>query len=467
MIGDGLVTEHAKQIWWSGVEAARADRLLRRHIQTTGNRLQIGNARFSGEAIHRVVLIGFGKAAEAMAYGFLDQTMAWLQQHQISVCGQLHIPTANPDVIPKDAPLLRNLPNQQWVSRVELLSLRPRGTNQTSRSIVKATQSLLELIRQLGPGDLVVSLISGGGSALLCSPFTEITVADQISLTKTLSENGANIQQLNTVRRCIDQVKCGGLTLANPAEHQISMVLSDVIGDDLATIASGPTWITHRPYREAMQILQEFDPQRVVSEHVTRYLESHAQSKVPEAIKHQIPHVLVGNNWSGVEAAAQHARNLGYHVIAEISEPPEKVSTKAEQLVEAITDCDRPTCIVSGGEPTLKLASREKRGIGGRNQQLAIEALQKWWLRHPDESNGPDFCFLSAGTDGEDGTSHAAGGYCDRQTMKSIHQQKLDLENHIEHNDAERLLRATENLLFTGVTHTNICDIRVFIALPK
>lgn len=467
MIRDGLVTEHAKQIWWSGVEAARADRLTRRYINASGNTLRIGDSIFSGDAISRLVLIGAGKASEAMAYGFLSQTKAWLEQNQITVCGQLHIPVADQDNLTSDEPVLRNLPDSQFFSHVNLLALRPRGENRTSQPIVEATQRLLKFVKHLGPRDFVVSLISGGGSALLCSPAEGITVGDQITVTNALSENGATIQQLNTIRRCIDQVKCGGLANANAAGHQISLVLSDVIGDDPSTIASGPTWVTDRPYRKAIKILQAFDPEQVVSKKVTHYLETKARLSTPEPTRIQNPHMIVGNLGSGVEAAAQQARSLGYRVIAEIAEQPELLSSQAEHLVATLTGCVQPTCVVSGGEPTLQLAPIAQRGIGGRNQQIAIEALQKWSLRYPINSNCPEFCFLSAGTDGEDGLSQAAGGFCNRQTLHSIREQKLNLENHIRCNNAERLLRVTDSLFWTGNTHTNICDIRVFIAQPK
>lgn len=467
MIEDGQVTEHAKQIWWAGVNAARADRLIESHVRTAGNLLHIGKQTLPGDSISRLALVGAGKAAEAMAYGFLTQTEGWLDRNQVNLCGQLHIPNLHPVSPTDDTPILRNFSNQQLIKNLNVLPLRPYGLNQTSQPIVEATQRLLRLVKNLGPGDVVVSLISGGGSALLCHPVEGLTVEDQITVTRTLSESGASIQQLNTLRRCIDQVKCGGLKIANHAEYQFALVLSDVIGDDLSTIASGPNWVTDRPYQKALDVLQKLELKHTSSENVTRYLRSKADSQSVKSTRSQIPHTLVGNTRSGVEAASRYARALGYQVIMEIAEQPERLSAKARQLIATIAGCQQPTCIVSGGEPTLNLAPLEQRGIGGRNQQMALEALREWSLRYDHTEDVPDFCLLSAGTDGEDGPSQSAGGFCNRQTLRTIQTQKLDLQRHIDHNDAERLLRATDNLFYTGTTHTNICDIRVFIALPK
>ena len=462
---NGSLTLDAKNIWAAGVAAARADRLLIPCVDAQGDTLRIGNCQFSVPQVERIFIAGAGKAAFAMAIGFLSKTEEWCAEHAVKIDGQIHtpdFPTLTADGQTAD---LARLKNPNLLKRIRLLSLRAKHANFPNADTVNASQRLSQQLSELGEKDLCVALLSGGGSALLCQPVKGTTLNDQLTVIQVLSENGADIQQMNTVRRCIDHVKSGGLAAVSRAQFNLALVLSDVIGDDMATIASGPTWFSPRPYREALKIVEEFDSRHQIPKRVVDYLLDACQSPVSTITPPTIPHTCIGNVESGIAAAARHAQSLGYHVVKEIASPPEWVPEKAHQLVKLLKASDKQICVISGGEPSLKLASRKIRGRGGRNQQLALAAL-KYWLESGCSAQR-EFCFLSGGTDGEDGPNLAAGGCCDNRTANLIRQHNLNLAESLARNDAGTLLEKTDSLLLSPPTHTNICDIRVFIANAK
>ncbi|MDG2015353.1 MAG: DUF4147 domain-containing protein, partial [Pirellulaceae bacterium] len=358
-IADGSLTIDAKNIWAAGVSAARADRLLAPWIETTGETLCIGNCQFAADEVKRIFLAGAGKAALAMAVGFLSETEAWCDKHAIQLDGQIHLPGLLRLTDDGQACDLPRLKNPLLLQRLSLLSLRAKHANFPTVETVNASLRLTRQLNELGQKDLCVALISGGGSALLCQPVAGTSLDDQLAVVQVLSENGADIQQINTVRRCLDNIKAGGLAAASHAQFNLALVLSDVIGDDMATIASGPTWYSQRPYREALDIIEQFDEMHQIPDRIRSFLADACPGSALKPRPQCIPHTRIGNIESGVTAAVQHAESLGYRVVHEIASPPEWLPDKASQLVKQLVGSDDKICVISGGEPSLKLAPRE------------------------------------------------------------------------------------------------------------
>ena len=327
---------------------------------------------------------------------------------------------------------------------------------------------------------MCICLLSGGGSALLPAPLEGVSLADKQQLTRQLSGAGANIRQLNTVRKQLSRIKGGGLARSCRAGTLATLVISDVLGDPLDIIASGPTVPDPATGDDALQVLRDLlgdaAPSAIVELLERRRDAVSATTRVPLAptpdyvTSHgcQVFHRVIGNNAVAVEAAADEARRRGYRVIAEAAEQLEGFAedvgrTLVERVVRLAATDDRGA-LVTGGEPVVKLAPADRRGRGGRNQQLVLAALADLRRRYGESSEWPfELSLLSGGTDGEDGPTDAAGGWIDAQVDRRSLDLRLDLDDALARNDAYPLLAAAGGLLKTGPTHTNVCDVRVVL----
>ena len=385
-----------------------------------------------------------------MADGLLNSITPFVSRHNIRLFGQINAPqSVQPTASRKNA--------------VEIRRVRPPGLNLPTNEAVQATREMKHLVGRLGDQDLCIALISGGGSSLLCDPVSDITLQQKVTAIRLLADNGADIRQLNTVRQCLSNIKAGGLARCCNAEFSIALVLSDVIGDALEMIASGPMFECKKPFALALSILDRFDTDRRVPEAIRNYLVRSGQSphRLLPPTSQTTEHVVIGNTLTAVEAAKRCAGKLGYHVISQVAFPPETVDSKAKELVDSIRQSKRKTCVISGGEPTLKLVSESIRGKGGRNQQLVLTALC-YAMQIPELTDRP-FCWLSAGTDGEDGNTCYSGAWCDNQTIGKLQRTGADITHYLDNNDAGSLLQQTGSLIDAAPTHTNVCDLRVFI----
>jgi glycerate-2-kinase len=411
---------------------------------------RIGASCWTARSLRRIMIAGAGKAAAAMTAGLLETLRPWCAEYGIQLTGQIHVPAGETNSGQSDLP------------EVDVCRVRPLTVNLPTEAVVQATRRLQRRVSRLGNGDLCVGVISGGGSALLCRPFPQVSLASYIGLIEILSERGADIRQMNVVRQCFDQIKAGGLATACHAEHRVALLLSDVIGDDPALIASGPLQATPRLVDKALHILSSYRALKEVDEGLVSFLRQHLATGPQEpANRSPVPHLVIGNPAKAVAGAARQARHLGYRVISEVTPPPEPLEDKARQLVRRLAASPPGACLISAGEPTLTLLPRPQRGLGGRNQHLVLTCLQHW-LQQGGHSASP-FCLLSGGTDGEDGGTDVAGGWCDHHAVTKFQAEGINIDKHLQRQDAGRLLQASRLCWRAAPTGTNVCDLRVLI----
>ncbi|MEX0675606.1 MAG: MOFRL family protein, partial [Pirellulales bacterium] len=268
--------------------------------------------------------------------------------------------------------------------------------------------------------------------------------------------------ELNTVRKQLSQIKGGGLARACRAGRLVALVISDVLGDPLDLIASGPTVLDRSTPADAMAILERYDAKAAgIGRQVFDALAKPTKQPTgPNGCR--VTNHVIGNNAIAVAAAAREAQRLGYtpaSVSATKSQGPAcEIGRHLAQAAVAMRIGPGPDCLVSGGEPTVKLVEEARRGLGGRNQQLVLAAVER--LSALDSSG---ILILSGGTDGEDGPTDAAGAWADHQTIEAARQLGLEAADYLARNDAYHWFEPVGALIKTGPTHTNVCDVRVVL----
>ena len=444
----------ALSIWRAGVAAVDASRLVREVLRATAEGLTICGRLWPWSSFGRLCVVGAGKAGAGMAAGVEDALGP--QRVAERVCGWINVP----------ADCVRAL------QKIHLHAARPAGVNEPTAAGVEGSRQILDLVSQLAPNDLCLVLISGGGSALLPAPIAGLTLPEKQLVTRLLMQGGATIQELNTVRKQLSAIKGGGLARAITARQTETLIISDVVGDPLDIIASGPTVVDPSTPAQAREVLRRFVSDAAhVPASVWRLLDRPAAS-VPGAGRSTLPRTevrnhLIGTNRVAVEAARTLGEQLGYEVVdvgsnntGEATEIGRGLARDCLRRSQTRGASGRPVCILSGGEPVVRLAPAGERGLGGRNQQLALAALEE--LSGKDREPFPqNIVVLSGGTDGEDGPTDAAGGWASAGVAESAQRLGLVPGQFLARNDAYHFLEATGGLLKTGPTHTNVMDLRV------
>jgi glycerate 2-kinase len=331
----------------------------------------------------------------------------------------------------------------------------------------RATGEAIKLLREADERTLIICLISGGGSALLVAPFGDISLPEKQTITDLLLKAGADIDELNTVRKHISRVKGGRLAeMASPGRIK-SLILSDVIHNRLDVIASGPTAPDGTTYGEALQILGKYGLAAQIPESVLDVLTKGHQGIFMETPKEgnplfqKVDNTIIGGNQDALDAAKNEAARLGYEteiISAEIRGEAREVGRwlgqKALRTLETIRSTSkRKACLISGGETTVTVTGK---GKGGRNMELALAFAR--------EVAGCDgISLLSAGTDGTDGPTDAAGAIIDDQTIIRARARGLDSEATLRENNSYHFFRQTGELLITGPTHTNVMDMQIIL----
>jgi len=442
--------QDALAIWQAGVDAVRSDRLVRDHVSIEGSELRIGDDVISLGEIGRIAVVGTGKAGAGMAAG-LQAALGERILREKQVTGWINVPA---DCVNDLAP-------------IHLHAARPAGENEPTAEGVHGAEKILEIVGSLGPRDLCICLISGGGSALLPAPALGVSLQDKQALTRHLSAAGANIEQLNTVRKQLSRIKGGGLLRACLAGQLIALIISDVLGDPLEIIASGPTVVDRSTPQDALRVLSQFNALSLAPA-ATQYLKRDLTSSAETASAVRATNLVIGNNAVAVDAAGIEAERRGYShaMIASrtLEGPAEDIGVHLANMAKQMRSEEGPDCLITGGEPTVQLAPAEIRGKGGRNQQLALAALCES-LDGASETENPlqGIVILSGGTDGEDGPTNAAGAFVTPETIERARALNLDPRDFIRRNDAYTFFQQTGGLIQTGPTHTNVCDVRVVL----
>ena len=431
----------ARQIFTAGLGAVNPKESVKRYMLVNDNRLRVGELELNLDDFDSIWVFGAGKASAAMAQGVEE-----VLEDRLS--GGL--------VITKYG----------YVASLEKIRLLEGGHPTPDENGRQATQMLVNQVEKLNHRDLVFLLISGGGSALLSMPVAAITLAEKMATTNLLLRSGASIQEMNAIRKHLSQVKGGQLArLAYPATL-VSLILSDVVGDPLDVIASGPTVADPTTFQECVEIVDRYELRKELPEAVFSYLEEGVAGSVSETVKQGDPifratsTILVGTNLQALEAAAAEADRLGYAclVLSSMIEGDTAAAARfhtalAREIVNSGHPLKRPACLISGGETTVVVRGM---GKGGRNQEFALEAALEL------EGIG-GVCLLSGGTDGTDGPTEAAGAVVDGETISRALEGGLNPNKFLEENDSYHFFHHLDDLLITGPTNTNVMDLRVVL----
>lgn len=435
--------QDALSIWQSGVAAVRSETLVKHAVRIEDSELVIDTLRLPLGSIGKVVVVGAGKAGAGMASA-VEEVLAPTFGNRLS--GWVNVP----------ADCVRELPS------IHLHPARPAGVNEPTEDGVRGTKEILKRIAKLGPHDVCLCLISGGGSALLPAPAEGISLELLQRVTQFLSSTGANIEQLNTVRKQLSRVKGGGLARACQAGKLISLIISDVLHDPLDVIASGPTVTNSSTAADALEVLTHFQArEHGFPQELFRFLENRQPDP---AITTEVHNCLIGSNQTAVDAAAEYAKALGYTCEIQYAQAEGQAAERGRdfaQLAVQFSQRTEPMCLISGGEPVVTLPPAERRGIGGRNQHLVLAALEELRGRSPFPMT-----LISGGTDGEDGPTDAAGAILDTNLWQAA-QDDAAIPEYLSRADAYTFFQNYDALLQTGPTHTNVMDLRVLLVAPQ
>lgn len=419
---------HALAIWHAAVDAVRPEPLVRAAVEADS---AIRDAP-------RIIVVGAGKAGPGMAAGL----EAALADRLDRVEGLVNVPAG------MAAPL----------KRIRLHAARPQGVNEPTAEGVAGAEEMLRLLHTAGPDDVAVCLLSGGGSALLPAPAEGVPLADKLAMTKLLHRCGATIDEMNCVRKHLSRVKGGRLAEAFRGARLVSLIVSDVVGDPLDVIASGPTAPDPTTFADALEVLQKYrlsDTPAAVRQHLEAGRDGHVL-ETAKAIPENVENRIIGNNRTALDAAKRQADALGYRVLdlgSFVEGETRHVATALAGVVRSIArdgaPLKPPACILLGGETTVTLGPDS--GKGGRNQEFALALLVGLGAAVRGVT------ILSGGTDGEDGPTDAAGAVADAATPRD------GAEESLRRHDAYRFFDRAGGLIRCGLTGTNVMDVRVIL----
>lgn len=422
--------ETAKRIFRAALEAADPRRVVTRHWKILSELLQ--------QADYQTVRVaGFGKAGCNMASA-LEELLCDRIDRGIVITPRGYCPEAH---------------------TLQKMRLYQGGHPVPDENGLAGTGEIIQLLKGSDERTLVICLISGGGSALLVAPYEGITLTDKKQVTRLLLNAGATIYELNTVRKHLSRVKGGRLAaIARPA-RMVSLIISDVVGDKLDIIASGPTAPDDSTFHDAFRVIEKYRLAPVVPASVIDVLTRGAQGLIPETPKkgdamfNRVDNSIIASNKIALEAARAEAAQLGYQAEITTAELTGEAREAGRRLAQRARGMRRPACLISGGETTVTVTGG---GTGGRNLELALAFAQ-------EIQDAPGITLLSAGTDGKDGSADAAGAVVDGETITRARTKGLDPAAYLAGNDSYNFFRQVGGLLITGPTGTNVMDVQIII----
>jgi glycerate 2-kinase len=423
----------------AAVEPATA---VRAHFRLTDSILHVDHRQYDLKTFRHIYVVGAGKASAPMAQAVEGVLGDRITAGVVSVKYGYTAPTQRIQIDQAGHPI----PDER---------------------AVQATQKMIDLLEQAGPDDLVICLISGGGSALMVAPVPGITLADERRLTNALLRSGATINEINTVRKHLSRAKGGGLArLAAPATV-ISLILSDVLGNPLDVIASGPTVPDTTTFIDAWNVLERYGLIDDLPPTIAQRLQDGLAGRVPDTPKPGDPifdraqNVVVASNAHAVQAAVDQARRDGLNTLllstfieGEAREVAKVFAGIGRELCRSDHPIRRPAAIIAGGETTVTVRGQ---GRGGRNQEFALSAAISL-------AGAENVTILAFATDGSDGPTDAAGAIVDGTTVKRACAAGIDPHSALVDNDSYAFFHRLGDLIITGPTNTNVDDLYVIIA---
>ena len=431
-----------KKLLGRGLAAVDAHAAVARAISRNGEELAIGRRRYDLRRYDRVVVVGAGKATAPMARAVEQRLGPRLHGGFVVVKYGHGMPTKRIVVAEAGHPI-------------------PDQAGQ------RAAARLCALAAELGRRDLLIVLLSGGASSLLPAPVAGVTLADKQRTTQKLLRCGANILEINTVRKHLSRIKGGRLAELTEATI-LTLILSDVLGDDLSAIASGPTAPDPTTYDEAVAILKRYRIWETVPQRVRQHLDRGCRGFVSETPKpgsslfRRVQHHIVGSNAAAVSAVTRAAKEAGLRTLVfcpsltgEARKEGKRFGILARNIVRKSKPLQKPCCIVAGGETTVTVTGG---GTGGRAQEFAVAAaleiagLAKVWV-------------VAIGTDGTDGPTDAAGAAIDGHVMARAQRLLVDLRGALKRHNTYPALKKLQQLIITGPTGTNVNDLYLLLVL--
>jgi glycerate-2-kinase len=435
----------AEAIWRAAIAAVEPERLIRESVVREDNLIRIKGMKFDLAGFEKVFLVAFGKAAGAMAGALVDILGERLSSGLVVVPG----------------PGVKTVPKLEYLEATHPVP--------DARS-VEAARRALEIAGKAGEKDLVFVCISGGGSSLLTLPAEGITLEKKRRLTHDLLRAGATIDELNVVRKHLSAVKGGRLAQAAFPATVVTLVLSDVVGDDLGTIASGPTHWDVSTFADARGVLERYGIWDSAPALVRARFEEGSRGEIEETLKEGDPafaraHAfIVGDNMTALRAAKHEADKRGFETTflssSDTGEARKVAANYAAFLAEmacSAASLPRPLCLLAGGELTVTVKGK---GRGGRNTEFVLASVVEM---ANNDLEGLDWLILSLGTDGLDGPTDAAGAWADASTAGCARALRLDPVAYLDDNDSYSFFKQTGYLIVTGPTGTNVMDLRVFL----
>lgn len=425
-----------------GLDAVDARKAVGRAISRNGDELVIGRRRYDLRRYERVVVLGAGKATASMAQAVEQRLGSRLESGFVVVKHGHVVPTRRIVVAEAGHPI-------------------------PDRFGQRAAARLCAMAEELGHRDLLILLLSGGASSLLPAPVAGVTLADKQRTTQELLRCGASIREINTVRKHLSRIKGGRLAESTKATI-VTMILSDVLGDDLSAIASGPTVPDPTTYQDAVAILKRYRIWQAVPLRVRRHLDRGCQgfaSETPKpgsALFRRVHHCIVGNNATAVAAVARASREAGLRTLVytaaltgEARNEGRQFGALARSIVSEGKPLRRPCCVVAGGETIVTVTGR---GTGGRAQEFAAAAA-------PEIAGLPKVWVGAIGSDGTDGPTSAAGAVVDGHTMAHALRLSIDLNGALKRHNTHPALKRLNRLIVTGPTGTNVNDLYLLLVL--
>ncbi|RKY84904.1 glycerate kinase [candidate division KSB1 bacterium] len=428
----------AEKIFRYALSSVDAKKLLKEKITVKNSILNVDNFfEIELDKFNKIIVLGSGKASVPMAYAIED-----ILKDRISY-GLV-------------------VTKYGYGSRLSKLEVVEAGHPVPDKKGVEATEKIIEILKKCGKDDLVIYLLSGGTSALLCAPEDKISLKDKQKITELLLNSGANIKEINTVRKHLSKVKGGKLgRYAHPA-RVINLILSDTIGDDISITGSGPFVYDKTGSSDVEFILKKYNIFDKLSDYMKKFIEERKGETVKPESKalNNCKHYVIGNNTIALENAGIKAEEYGFNsmILTSLMEGEAREVAKitagiAKEILFYNRPVKKPACVLCGGETTVTIRGS---GKGGRCQEFAlVSALEISGLKN--------VVVLCGGTDGTDGPTDAAGAIVDSFTVERGLKKGLVAEKHLKNNDSYNFFSRTGELIFTGPTNTNIMDIVIIL----
>lgn len=429
--------EKAIEIFLAGVESVKPGNLINRYVAINKNILQIEEISFNLSALKNIFIVGAGKASASMG-----QAIESILGSRITAG---HIITKYEHSVP-----------------LKYIEITEAGHPVPDDNGIKGTEQVMSIVNKAEKDDLVICLISGGGSALLADVPEGCTLNDLKKVSSVLLKIGANITEMNCIRKHLSKVKGGLLAKAASPAKVVSLILSDVIGDPLDVIASGPTAPDPTTFADAIAIIRKYNIENEIPEQILRVLQEGFQKKRQETLKENdeillnTNNLIIGTNRLALKTAKEKAESLGYEseiitnkLDGDVTDVANYIFKLAKSSKEENTS--KKICLLFAGEPTINVKGT---GSGGRNQHLALIAAKLL-------KDSPGITILSGGTDGTDGPTDATGAVADSHTSVNALKLKLDMEQYINNCNSYNFFKNEGGLIITGPTQTNVMDLMI------